>query len=143
MTHIGRGRAWAGAIFVAIAAGILLAEVGLHLYMSVTDHGYEPSHWIIFIAFVLGFAGWYTLSPKSAKDGGQFIVDNGIKVLQTIRLGRRKSDAMKIVNPTTEEIAIPLTVEPDPPGSPKRRVTDDQLPTPAAEGEGDEHTGNR
>jgi len=129
MTHIGRGQKWAGSIFIAIGAGILLAEIGLHWYMAFTNKKIDPNHWDIFIAFVFIFGGWYTLVPKSAKEGTQFVVDNSIKVIQAVgfKLGRRKSDAMKIVGSErhhTEEIMIPLVVEPDPPGSPQRRASD-------------------
>jgi len=119
-----RARFWGGLFLVSIALLIALAEIAIHLYGKLTGHHYDIGHIDMFVALVIGFVGMYVLSPKGAKDGGQFLVNNTIRVIQVIRSGRRKSDPVTAVVedalgntasigvpliPATSETEIPIT----------------------------------
>jgi hypothetical protein len=125
---------WGGLFLVGIGLLIALVEVAVHIYGKFTGHRYDIGHVDLLIALVIGFVGMYILSPKGAKDGGQFLVNNTIRVIQVIRSGRRKTD---VVNAVVEDIegntatiqVPPLTSETEVPiqGTseiPKRRAAD-------------------
>jgi len=123
MTH-QRARFWGGLFLVSVALLIALSEIGIHLYGKITGHRYETGHMDLFVALVIGFVGMYVLSPRGAKDGGQFLVNNTIRVIQVIRTGRRKSDSFAAVvedesgNKATIQVPhieteVPITPEAD------------------------------
>lgn len=134
MVISSRARFWGGLFLVSLGLLIAVAEVAIHIYGKVTGHRYDIGHIDLFVALVIGFVGMYILSPKGAKDGGQFLVNNTIRVIQVIRSGRRKTDVVNAVvedelgNTATiqvpplikeTEVSIPGTVE-----IPKRRMED-------------------
>jgi hypothetical protein len=47
-------RRWAGRLMIAIGVGILLMEVGLHLYAALGGAQYELNHAVIAIGMVFG-----------------------------------------------------------------------------------------
>ena len=134
-----RARFWGGLFLVSIALLIALSEIAIHLYGKLTGHKYDIGHVDLLVALVIGFVGMYILSPKGAKDGGQFLVNNTIRVIQVIRSGRRKTDPVSAIvedelgNTATIEVPTPQHREtelPLPQGTdlPRRRA-EDQVPT--------------
>lgn len=103
-----------GALAV-IGVVIWLVAIGLHLAGIFTGHTYEIDRTVLIIGGLFGFVGFYGLDPRHAKDGGAFIVEQGVKVLGAIkpRFGRRASDAIAVPNVTTTTTAVP-TAQIDP-----------------------------
>lgn len=134
MTVSPRARFWGGLTLVCIGLLIALSEVAIHFYGKVMGHKYDAGHMDLFVALVIGFVGMYILSPKGAKDGGQFLVNNTIRVIQVIRSGRRKTDIVNAVvedeQGNTATIAVPpLETEvsiPEGVDTPKRRRSDEK-----------------
>ena len=87
-----RAKFWGGIALVCIGILIALAEVAVHIYGKVSGKLYDTGHVDLLIALVFGFVGMYVISPKGAKDGGQFLINSTIRVIQVIRFGRRKDD---------------------------------------------------
>lgn len=100
-----------GSALVVLALLITLSEVGLHILATLNGRRYTVSWIMLFIALVMGFVGMFILSPMRAKDGGKFLVDNTIRVLQVFRIGRRKDDSLAVVLEdsmgNTAELAVP------------------------------------
>ncbi len=98
-------------MLVIFALLITLSEVGLHVWASMNGRKYSLSWAMLFVALIMGFVGMFILNPGRAKEGGRFIVDNTIRVLQVVRQGRRKSDAIAVVledhEGNTGEIVVP------------------------------------
>ncbi len=96
---------------------ITLSEVGLHVWASMNGRKYNVSWVMLFVALIMGFVGMFILNPGQAKEGGRFIVDNTIRVIQVVRQGRRKSDAVAVVLEdhagNTGEIIVPALTTAD------------------------------
>lgn len=129
-----RARFWGGLSLVSIAVLIALAEVVIHIYGKYNGKHYDVGHIDLLVALVIGFVGMYVLSPKGAKDGGQFLVDNALRVITVIRSGRRKTDMMKVVVENQEgqqtsidvpplETEVAISQEND--ATPRRRSSDE------------------
>jgi hypothetical protein len=132
-----RARFWGGLFLVGLALIITISEIAMHLYGLLTGVKFEVSHTDLFAALIIGFVGMYVLSPRRAKDGGQFLVNSTVRVIQVIRNGRRKTDAVAAVvedeagnqatiHVPTMETEIPVEMDAD---TPKRRSSD-QLALP-------------
>lgn len=145
MTH--RNRQIGGTALTILATVIALSEVALRIYAAIYVRQYSPSYVMLSIAVVIGFTGLYTLDPSRAKDGGRFLVDNAIRVIQVLRIGRRKDDPLAVVvadqNGNTAEIAVPTIAAndeqplPKPEDVPVRRVTDKPIDGGNTHGTGD------
>lgn len=124
-----------GIVLISFSAILVVTEVVLHVLSVTQGHKYSINYVMLIIAAVVGFTGMYILSPPRAKDGGEFIVDNAIKIIQVMKAGRRKNDpiaavvedkngqtATMIIHPPTEtEVTIAPTIED---GHEPRRKTD-------------------
>jgi general stress protein CsbA len=102
-----------GGILLVLFAGVLITiEVMLHVMAATHDRSYSINYWMMLIALVSGFTGLYILSPPRAKDGGQFLVNNAIKIIQVVRQGRRKDDPVHAVledqNGMTTTLEVPV-----------------------------------
>lgn len=86
-----------GIILVTFAAVVVIIEIILHIRGVVESKSYSISYVMLLISFVVGFVGMYILSPPRAKEGGQFIVDNAIKIVQVMKAGRRKGDPIAAI----------------------------------------------
>jgi hypothetical protein len=120
--------------FAAVLVGI---EVSLHVDAAIHGSKYSINYTMLLIALIVGFVGMYILSPPRAKEGGQFIVDSTVKIIQVFRAGRRKNDPVAaviedkqghsgtIVIPVPpHESEIPLESSQEVADSPQRRCTD-------------------
>jgi hypothetical protein len=123
-----------GLCLIVFALSMLSLEIVLHTYATLNQRSYDLNHMVILMALILGFVGMYVLSPSKAKDGGRFIVDSTVKIVQVIRFGRRKNDAVmttiedreghraSLVTPTiTTETELPV----EPMADMQRRKTDE------------------
>lgn len=138
MTFNPKAKFWGGVTLVCIGVLIALSEVAVHIYGKVTGKMFDTGHVDLLIALVFGFVGMYVLSPKGAKDGGQFLVNSTVRVIQVIRSGRRRSDPVAAVledelgHTATIEVPhltdkeIPIEAERDA-TKPHRRATDRNL----------------
>lgn len=144
-----RARFWGGLFLVGIALLISLSEIAIHIYGKFTGHRYDVGHIDLLVALVIGFVGMYILSPKGAKDGGQFLVNNTIRVIQVIRSGRRKTDSVTAIVEddagNTASFQVPpleteVKIEPST-DVPKRRSTDQLAQQPKDTG-GEHGKGN-
>lgn len=123
-----------GILLVTFAAIILTIEIMLHVIAATHDRSYSVNYWMLLIAMVTGFTGFYILNPPRAKDGGQFIVNNAIKIIQVMKAGRRKGDPIAAIvedaQGNTATMVIPAPTETEVPiqrsdeDGPKRRQTD-------------------
>src|SRR5262245_2198451 len=111
MTGVSKGRQWLGGALIGFALFIVGIEIALHTYSALTHADYDIDHRALLVALVCGFGGFYTLSPKGAKDGGQFLADNALRFMQVVRFGRRKTDPIGIQAIKTEESPVPPPVE--------------------------------
>lgn len=129
-----------GIILVVFAAIVVMIEIILHVIAVAHGQKYSINYVMLAIAFVTGFTGFYILNPPRAKDGGEFIVDNAIKIIQVMKAGRRKDDptavvvqdkngqtATMVIHPPTEtEVSIAPQID-----AQARRNTDALLPPTA------------
>lgn len=106
-----------GGILLVVFAGVLITvEVMLHVMAATHDRSYHINYWMLLISCVTGFTGLYILSPPRAKDGGQFLVNNAIRIIQVIKAGRRKGDPMTAIvedmeTGMTASVLLPPPVE--------------------------------
>lgn len=104
-------------MLVTLALLVALSEVGLHIYAVLLQRKYNVSWIMLLVALILGFVGMFVINPARAKDGGKFLVDSTIRVVQVIRQGRRKDDALNVTVADalghTAEIEIPNTADND------------------------------
>jgi hypothetical protein len=124
-----------GGILMVLFAGVIITiEVMLHVMAASHDRSYSINYVMLLIGLITGFTGMYILSPPRAKDGGQFIVNNAIKIIQVMKAGRRKGDPIAAivedVNGNTATMVIPAPTETEVPiksaneSGPNRRMTD-------------------
>lgn len=126
-----------GGILLVVFAGVLITvEVMLHVIAATHDRSYSINYWMLLIALISGFTGLYILSPPRAKDGGQFLVNSAVRIIQVMKAGRRKGDPLSaIVEDTqtgqTSTVLLPPPVESEIPikpvtdvNNPCRRSTD-------------------
>jgi hypothetical protein len=85
---------------VLATIGVLILVAGLVLHWWRPDV-YRLEMLPIIIGSALAFAGFYAMDPAASKDGGGFFVDQSVKILGAIRLGRRASDPV---------VAVPASV---------------------------------
>jgi hypothetical protein len=123
-----------GMCLIGFAGVLVVVEVVLHVLATVEGHKYSINYVMLAIALVIGFTGMYILSPPRAKDGGQFLVDNALKVIQVMKAGRRNNDPTAAIVENAQgqratvviphpEAEVPLKPTIDPSG-PARRKTD-------------------
>lgn len=121
-----------GVALVIVAMMFVTIEVTLHVTNTMQGREYDLNHGILLIALIIGFTGLYMLNPRRTKDGGQFLVDSTIRIVQVIRQGRRKGDSVVAVleDTTGQHATVTLpTLEAEVPIEsnselPKRRITD-------------------
>jgi hypothetical protein len=106
------GRTWAGRFFIAVGVIVLLIVVAVCLWGSITSRHIDVPLPVIAIGMIFGFVGFFMENPRDAKDGGQFIVDNVVKLAGAVRLGRRKTDPVGI--PVQPAPVAPPPPEPSP-----------------------------
>lgn len=85
-----------------LAGGAVVTIVTELLRYWIADHAIEP--WVVIIASLFGFLGFYLINPAGAKDAFGFAVDQGVKIIGVARSGRRSTDPVVAV---TEVIAPP------------------------------------
>lgn len=96
-----------------VAALVWLIAIVLHFVGFFTGHTYEFDADLLIISGILGFVGFYGLDSSRAKDGGAFIVTQGIRVLREMpKFGRRATDASAVPNVETTVTAVPTTTDP-------------------------------
>lgn len=132
--ELSTGAKVGGILLVTFAAVILTIEIMLHVIAASHSREYSINYWMLLISFVTGFTGFYILSPPRAKDGGQFIVNNAIKIIQVMKAGRRKGDPIAAIvedeHGNTATMVIPAPTETEVPirhaeeSGPSRRQTD-------------------
>jgi hypothetical protein len=94
---------WAARILVTIGIVTILGEV---VRNWIWNHPIES--WVVAIGSGFGFFGFYLMDAKSAKDAFAFAIDNGVvKVVDAVRLGRRKTDPVIPVVPVTAVTPAP------------------------------------
>lgn len=133
MTHKHPTVQAGGITLIVFGSIILTIEIALHVMAALEQRSYHIHMTMVLIAFVIGFVGMYILSPPRAKEGGQFIVDNAIKIIQTMRAGRRKGDPLAALvedlDGNTATVIIPAPTETEVPiqptaDTPARRKSD-------------------
>lgn len=100
----------------------LLAVVGILVMLTgMAFHYWRPDlypiEWSVqLIGASLAFAGFYAMDSTRAKDGGNFLVDAGTKIIGVIRTGQRATDPVVTVTKSVEP-AVPLVppIEEPPP----------------------------
>lgn len=100
---------------VLIAAGVvyLLAELTLSLI------GKRDIEWSsVSVSALIGYAGFAILNGKGAKEQGQFVVDSVVRIVGTVRSGRRTVVMNKVEEPPagqderrSEPSVVPSKVE--------------------------------
>lgn len=126
-----------GGILLVLFAGVLITiEVMLHVMAATHDRSYSINYWMLLIALISGFTGLYILSPPRAKDGGQFLVNSAVRIIQVMKAGRRKGDPMSalvedekgnmqtVLLPSPVESEVPIKSIDESGNSPCRRSTD-------------------
>lgn len=121
MTHKKPELSWkqkGGIVLIAIGVFYLLAEVTLSLI------GKRDIEWrSVSVSALIGYAGFAILNGKGAKEQGQFVVDSVVRIVGTVRSGRRTVVMNKVEEPPagqderrTEPSIAP--VKPDEPAQP-------------------------
>ena len=105
---------WTGRLLAVLGLLCVLTEFGAYEYYSLVLHQHHDiSPWIAFGGAIIGFIGFYILSPKRAKDAAAFIIDKSTGVVIAIRTGKRRDDVVPVVPVTPAE--PPIVVDKEPP----------------------------
>lgn len=89
---MNRARQRVGAGLAALGVAVLLVEL-LRYWLK----GHAIHAWPVIIGCGFGFVGFYMINPIAAKDAGGFIEGFTVRVLATIRSGRRSTDVRAVV----------------------------------------------
>lgn len=96
----------------ALLAGGALATILTELLRYWLGN-HPPEWWVLSLAALLGFFGFYLLNPAAAKDAFGFATDQAVKVIGVVRSGRRSTDpvvAVTQVRPTTAAVSEPHVI---------------------------------
>lgn len=89
----------------ALGVLIVVATLAFHFWLHVARPG-EAHEFLYFptvAGAVIGWWGFYWADSRRAQEGGGFLL-NAAERLRTIRLGRRESDAVAVVEPPAPPI---------------------------------------
>lgn len=96
-----------------LAAGALLTILTELLRYWIADH--RPEWWVLSVAALFGFLGFYMINPAGAKDAFGFATDQAVKIIGVARSGRRATDpviAIPQITPTVTDEADPSSTRP-------------------------------
>jgi len=88
--RVRRVQAWrpyAAVGFISLALLFILPEVALRIFRERRIDGD-----VMAIASVVGFVGFYLMDPKDTTSAGTWLVDAGIRIVNTVRPGKRSTD---------------------------------------------------
>jgi hypothetical protein len=97
-------------------AVVIVLEIAVAIINTFTRRGLivEYPHLVLYLAAVVGFIGFYGMSPTRAREGGDFILTAGERIVAIVRTGipRRRSTDTPVVVTTTDETAVVITPPP-------------------------------
>jgi hypothetical protein len=112
----------AGPTLLAVV-GILVMLTGMAFHFWRPD--LYPLEWSVqLIGAAIAFAGFYAMDSTRAKDGGNFLIDAGTRIVGVIRTGGRRNTDPPVLTPVTPATPAPLVPpieEPPPTPDPLRR----------------------
>lgn len=87
-----------GIVLIAVGVVYLLAELTLSLV------GRRDIEWSsVSVSALIGYAGFAILNGKGAKEQGQFVVDSVVRIVGTVRSGRRTVTMGSVENPPEDQ----------------------------------------
>lgn len=89
-------RRWSGRALIVLGVLVYLIEVALYVWGAYAQQHIELPHMVTVIGTLFGFVGLYMEDPKSAKDGGDFIVTQTERLARALPFGRRKTDPVGV-----------------------------------------------
>lgn len=105
-----RGKRWAARILASTGVVIVVGEVVRNWFWQ-----HEIEGWVVAIGAALGFFGFYLMAPARAKDAYGFALDGFVKIVDTVRIGRRATDPVVAVTQVVPAPVDPPAVHPTTP----------------------------
>lgn len=122
-------RPWAGYFLASIGIIGVLLEISLHIYGYFSGTPYELNRAVLIMLVIIGFVGFYLVSPKGAEGGADIITRSAVAIVVAVRSGRRNTDTFTAVVPADVQPGDTVVVaKPNPPPHP-----DGEAPTPTAD----------
>lgn len=90
-----------------LAGGALATILTELLRYWIADH--RPEWWVLSVAALFGFLGFYMINPAGAKDAFGFATDQAVKVIGVVRSGRRATDPVVAVTEVVAPVDPPST----------------------------------
>jgi hypothetical protein len=122
-------RPWAGYFLAAIGVVGVLFEIALNVYGYFVAQPYELNRVVLIMLVIIGFVGFYLVSPKGAEGGADIITRSAVAIVVAVRSGRRNTDTFTaVVPPDVKPGDAVVVAKPNPPPHP-----DGEAPTPTAD----------
>lgn len=123
-------RPWAGYFLAAMGIVGVLLEIGLHVYGYFSGTPYELNRAVLIMLVIIGFVGFYLVSPKGAEGGADIITRSAVAIVVAVRSGRRNTDTFTAIVPADVKPGDAVVVaKPNPPPHPDGKppaATDDE-----------------